>query len=535
MSAIDVPAQVEVRCVCGSSQSGKTTALCELARERAAEGRDVLFVCASRAAARKARADLPLSCRVGTPFELAMDIVEQASGVRPHLLDSLDERVLLEDLRRTGLGQKRLVALLRFFKRSFADMRDDDPSWIRTGEERMVHDALEEALGFCGGMLASQAPGRAVRALHADELLAARVGADVVVADDFHLMSRASQRLLVALAQSLFALAADDEPLGAAVYPAEEKCPDPDAARSLRDDAFSLGEGVSLGLPDGVGMRCAVDGKMAPSFRDELACVADCIEGALADGAAPCDIAVVSENAPWLSLVEAELCSRGVPVGARSAGESECAALDLRDGRSPAARTVRLRLALDAGDEVALRTWCAFGDYLGNSVAIGRLRESGLSLREALRVLDAGALEGFDAADPLFASVLQRYREACEGAADERTASVVGVVDEGFPGGVFIGSPDQAQGRRFRLVVLGGMVASREDGRAVRACAPAPGCGEDACRRLLEQRAGSLATERLVKTGFEHCSPEEAERLGIAVRRIRLLRGEKVCLAAPRF
>ena len=226
------PTATEALCITGGPRSGKTGALVERAvawAEAAPATPDaqppLLFFCASPvtiddAALRLSQRGLanvpveavglaePAACQHGprtglvtTPFDYACRILadpraQRAIGRGGRMLSRAEEAVFYEDLKTCGLKRRRLRELWAFLQCGLANLSDDDSAWIQTSEEQAVLDLARDILAFEDAILPGEVVNLAVRALEAEPTLRQRFGSPVVLADDYLLMSRASQRLV---------------------------------------------------------------------------------------------------------------------------------------------------------------------------------------------------------------------------------------------------------------------------------------------------------------------------------------------------
>lgn len=208
-------------CILGKVASGKTEALVHRVVEYLSgqsNSKDVLVLAASPDAAETlkrhlaAALDIPANTlgeqgvRVSTPRAIALEVLgdpkAQAScGRKPRLLLPFEENILLEDVKASGLRPKRLREMLKFFYRSWTELADDEPSWLVSEEEVQVHSLLKECLAFTGGILPNELSNLAVKWLRADVTAREAASYDLVLVDDYQLLSRASQVLAGLLAR----------------------------------------------------------------------------------------------------------------------------------------------------------------------------------------------------------------------------------------------------------------------------------------------------------------------------------------------
>ena len=208
-------------CILGKVASGKTEALVHRAVEYLSgqsNDKSVLVLAASPDAAEAlkrhlaAALDIPADTlgkrgvRVSVPRAIALEVLsdpkaQAACGRKPRLLLPFEENILLEDVKASGLRPKRLREMLKFFYRSWTELADDEPSWLVSEEEAQVHGLLKECLAFTGGILPNELSNLAVKWLRTDETAREAASYDLVLVDDYQLLSRASQVLAGLLAR----------------------------------------------------------------------------------------------------------------------------------------------------------------------------------------------------------------------------------------------------------------------------------------------------------------------------------------------
>ena len=469
------PTATEALCITGGPRSGKTGALVERAvawAEAAPATPDaqppLLFFCASPvtiddAALRLSQRGLanapveavglaePAACQHGprtglvtTPFDYACRILadpraQRAIGRGGRMLSRAEEAVFYEDLKTCGLKRRRLRELWAFLQCGLANLNDGDPNWIQTTEERAILDLARDILAFEDAILPGEVVNLAVRALEAEPTLRQRFGSPVVLADDYLLMSRASQRLVNLLATSKIAVAGSEK----AVLPAFEPYPCATGFEEF-EAAHAPLQRVTLEAPFHALDRAW---EAAPDLAGEMGLIARTIAEELAGSTSPGAIAVVCVNRTWRANLQRALASVGIPAASlghaalkapkgdlvpANDDERERVLRQLRDGivQPTGLRESRARARADmsgiashnepsaspCGDSIAWRQWLSFDDALGRSAAVSELRRvaqpRGLNLAEALAALDANALPGLPATSPFAQSLLAPYREA---------------------------------------------------------------------------------------------------------------------------
>lgn len=471
------PTATEALCITGDPRSGKTGALVERAvawAEAAPASLNTqppfLFFCASPVtiddtALRLSQRGLanvrveavglaePAACQHGprtglvtTPFDYACRILadpraQRATGRGGRVLSRAEEAVFYEDLKTCGLKRRRLRELWAFLQCGLANLNDGDPNWIQTTEEQAVLDLARDILAFEGAVLPGEAVNLAVRALEAEPALRQRFGSPVVLADDYLLMSRASQRLVNLLATSKIAVAGSEK----ATLPAFEPYPCATGFEEF-EAAHAPLQRVTLEAPFHPLDRAW---EAAFDLAGEMGLIARTIAEELASGTSPEAIAVVGVNRTWRANLQRALASVGIPaaplghaalkaskgeLAPASDDERERVLKQLRDDIVQPADSRESRVCARAdmsgtasrndssaspcGCPIAWRQWLSFDDTLGRSAAVSELRRvaqpQGLNLAEALAALDADTLPGLPATSPFAQSLLDPYREAQE-------------------------------------------------------------------------------------------------------------------------
>lgn len=471
------PTATEALCIVGDPRSGKTGALVERTAawaEAIPPGSDAqppfLFFCASPvivddavarlsqrgladAPAKLAELAEPAVCQHGpctglvtTPFDYACRILadpraQRATGRGGRMLSRAEEAVFYEDLKTCGLKRRRLRELWAFLQCGLANLNDGDPNWIQTTEERAILDLARDILAFEDAILPGEVVNLAVRALEAEPTLRQRFGSPVVLADDYLLMSRASQRLVNLLATSKIAVAGSEK----AALPSFEPYPCATGFEEF-EAAHAPLQRVTLEAPFHALDRAW---EAAPDLAGEMGLIARTIAEELAGGTSPGAIAVVCVNRTWRANLQRALASVGIPAASlghaalkapkgdlvpANDDERERVLRQLLDGivQPTGLRESRARARADmsgiashnepsaspCGDSIAWRQWLSFDDALGRSAAVSELRRvaqpRGLNLAEALAALDADTLPGLPATSPFAQSLLAPYREAQE-------------------------------------------------------------------------------------------------------------------------
>ena len=387
------------------------------------------------------------------------------SGRAGRLVTPVELGFIMEDMKVSGLKQRRLREMLKFFYRNWTELAggaDDDDRWLIPGEEADTHALLKDVLRFTGGILEPEASAMAVRFLLAcPEVLASAQRAHVLV-DDYQMHSRASQHLANLLVRDSVIVAADPAavvevfdsyPYGEGIgefTQANEGCERivlneshacaaaARAASRLRtslnagaaplrdteteDDAPSPSQSASSASQDtaatpAIPDRVAAAASFATLETDdpaaEMDAVADAVQGALEAGADPSSVYVLAFHPAWERRVARALAARGIAAAMPVRGR--VAAGDYRDldRCAPARLLTALALIADPADALAWRAWCGFGDYLANSAVFADMRAEADAQNQSLvamldEVATAAPAEGFPGTG--IGRVLDAYR-----------------------------------------------------------------------------------------------------------------------------
>ena len=524
----------EVHSVEGRVGCGKTQRLVETVLDLLAQGvppREIILFAATPAAAcaleRRLKAVVPLEdLPLVTTLPLyALDVLsspqaEARTGRRGRILMGFEERLLLEDVKTSGVAPRRLSEMLKFFYRSWADLEPMSGDWFYDEQEERVFRLLVGSLRHRESYLACELPRAAFDygQRFAHDLEAFR--RDYVLVDDYQMASRASQCLAGLLART--ALLVASEPCarthGSEDYPhfsgiEELVAANPNAVRETL--AYShlsrvVTDAVNLLAADEAldarPMPCACTdqgGCEAMAFErpeSELTGVVSLVSHHLSCGARPQDIAVAAATRQWAARIAQALQAEGIaasPLSRPSLGG------DMRhtDTCGAARAFTLLRLAADPEDPLALRSWCGFGDYLAQSalanavasgdaalslhagVAFADAPESALlrqqaasattALAEAAEIVDRlSGLRGSALIDAAIVAVgadddqgAALLRAAAKDAGEQATASALcdavqdRVLSPGFVGdGVRVGLPEDFAGQTARVVIMTGLV-----------------------------------------------------------------------------
>jgi DNA helicase-2/ATP-dependent DNA helicase PcrA len=320
----------------------------------------------------------------------------------------------------------------------------------------------------------------------------------------------------------------------------------------------------------------------ATSPRSEHELIAGQVKSWIDEGVSPDDICIVYLKHAFRSGICSALDRQAIAY--QALGEADDLSCDIEgsDGSDAAVAYMGLRLVANHTDESAWRCWCAVGDYLAGSQDVKEILE--YAHREQRSFVEAMA--DIDAAPEIaahFERILGRYHagtaliETCSGMCGDdllktiahscapegcdvsrglstlrRLANPKGKnlsakqmaenVDRAMcspefeRGKVRVCSPDEVVGLDVsRLIVCG----------CVNGCIPPHECfdlTQALPERQLRLRAKALrqfyylvgaARKQLVLTYFTNIDLADADRLGLVIDRIRLVKGKRVCRVSP--
>lgn len=392
---------VQARAYCGVTGTGKTQKLVEECKALVDAGEkpgDILMFAAGRSAAATLEARLEgagvAGVRVTTPVAWALEVLagdaaREFTGREPHVLNAYEQDFFFEDMRVGGVKQHRLREMLKFFYRSWSEMREDEDGWLITVEEKEINRIAKVDLHMLRAYHPCEVTAACVRYLMSDAAALDGLRVAHVLADDWRAMSRASQRLCELLTSKNLIVAWDtvaslvgEEPYGytEGLVELETQCPALErvALNEFMGSACAYGAVANLFTQDCItadapSRACETPGVpevcLAAMLNDEPAHVVDAVRGALETGVKPGDIFVTAGRASWVGRVRDALERSGISTG----WVEDTAYLrgDIRDSEKCAdmAMANAVRLVADPRNCFAWRCWCGFGDYLGRSAA----------------------------------------------------------------------------------------------------------------------------------------------------------------------
>lgn len=426
----------------GGVSCGKTTALLEQVENLLRNGTsasDLLVLAASPDAARALRervralvASGTCEAEVSCPHEVARALIDceaarAATGRTGRLVTPVEMGFIMEDMKTSGLKQRRLREMLKFFYRSWTELAggiEGSEDWLLPGEEADVHRLLLDTLAFTGAVLEPELSVLALRFLHSDDEARAEAARPYVLVDDYQLLNRASQHLVNLLARDSIVVTADPAATAAAFesYPYGEgvsefiqahphcehrRLASPRCAPAAARAAALLHEEIA---PEAALLAPVAAPEVAADASDdtrvavieaadpaaEMNAVAETVAAALEGGCDPSAIYVLAFHPAWTRSVVAALEEHGASACAPLTGQVAVGDYRDLDRCAPARLLTALALAADPADALAWRAWCGFGDYLANSAAFADMRAHGVSEDKSL----VACLEEASAAAP---------------------------------------------------------------------------------------------------------------------------------------
>lgn len=538
-----------------------------VARERTEAGLSVVVAAPNGNACRAVRRQLAgaaESIEVVTIGELSLRVLARAAeraGVRPPtVLDAVQRRLLMEDMKVLGGKPRRIEELVRFLCRGVTEFSYEDEEWLISDEERSVLAALGERLRERHGLLPSFLAAAACAALEDGEL-AAEMEIEELVAVGLSAFDDASQIMAGRLADRLVAFGSLED----AGVP-EISFPHPEGLALWASHTRSFSVAPSPSRLTRI-VSCADD-------LQEKATVAHLLSR---EEYADVLLTVTAPNRRWVAAMSAALEEAGLEPEVYT-GPALAKADPRRADKDDAAWAYALlALAADPCDVLARRTWLGVGDWLGGSDLWEAVRQTaaqqGQSVDAVLDDLAAGDVpqNGDAARSRLLSRAAERLAEgeaACgrlsgltgdalvealgPGAASVRevlapapgddAATLFGrlraaMLAPAAPGDarVVVALADQAA-----YLVADGVVATGiVDGLASPAEAADPSTPLDVHDKLVTEAAGRLAmAERLgdkfaVLTCFTSMSLMDASEAGVDITRIYVDRGRHRARCAP--
>ena len=566
-----VNSKLNIECILGGPQTGKTTKLIELANEAASKGEKVLFVCANANSLIPFQKRFSEQVRVVNPATPALEVMHTdeadelfGRGESPHDLSVVAQQMLDEDMKVSQFKNKRLYSVLNYLYAGWSNLSDD--TWEQTYEEDMLIERLHANLRFIGGILPCELSNLALNVLRQCEYLVLDFGVDHVFIDDFCLLSRATQHFLCKLARLSITIAANTHEqvaLACEKYPnfngVSELCEafENVQVKHLEHSYQAQSVTKALGVLDNASGAGAFEVLSKPTIEQELQALATIANDALERNET---VAIVGTNGLWRRNVIQNLRRVGFNIEVFEKPERRIKNLldvsECHDARQQAITA----LNWDFTCGVTWRVLLGLGDGVARSCAIDRLRctvnskDSAIeySLPAALRMLYNGEIKTVELDEPLYDDLMRVYGHVWDVLGMEENPEEMD--EQNFRGNpyvkcmlyakakletlgdrqkpaVLVCAPEQLAGRHVDNVLFGGFVAGLIPCRDYFDPAGLAGAAKQrewqrACNVVYS--ACAAATKNVTFTAFETCSLEVAETMGVHIERIKLKNGVRM-------
>ena len=350
----------------------------------------------------------------------AQDVLE-ATGRVPRPLLRFEERFLLQDLAKTGLGGVRACSKkLQAFSAAWARLQHDVPGWPHDASDQVYQSALSTWLRFHEAILIGELIPEGIKYLRNNPLSPYRTMFDHMLVDEYQDLNRAEQHLVDLLASDNLVIVGDEDqsiysfkhahPEGIVEFPGthpntEEvgldhcrRCPQTvvalaNALIAHNDTRSNRQLRPMLGNPMG-----EIHVVQWNSMQEEACGIAAFIKARIDAGSVePGNVLVLAPRREFGYLVRDQLGALGVPAHSFF-GEQLLDGDPKKLGESEAQQAMALLALLsNPGDRVALRCWCGFGNSSLSDGAWSRLRShcesSGDSPWQALEKLTTNTLQ----------------------------------------------------------------------------------------------------------------------------------------------
>ena len=141
----------------------------------------------------------------------AQDVLE-ATGRVPRPLLRFEERFLLQDLAKTGLGGVRACSKkLQAFSAAWARLQHDVPGWPHHVSDQVYQSALSAWLRFHEAILIGELIAEGIKYLRNNPLSPYRTMFDHLLVDEYQDLNRAEQHLVDLLANDNFVIVGDED------------------------------------------------------------------------------------------------------------------------------------------------------------------------------------------------------------------------------------------------------------------------------------------------------------------------------------
>lgn len=351
---------------------------------------------------------------------LSSQDVLAATGRVPRPLLRFEERFLLQDLSKAGLGGVRDAGKkLKAFSAAWARLQHEQPGWPQDANDQQFQAALLSWLKFHRAMLIGELIPEGIKYLRLNAQSPYRTAFDHVLVDEYQDLNRAEQQLVEYLANGSLVVIGDEDqsiysfkhahPEGIVEFPkshpnTEEagldecrRCPHKVVAMANALIQHNTTRSSRQLKPFAGNPAGEIFSVQWPGMAEEAAGIAKFIKARADSGTLiPGNVLVLAPRREFGYLVRDELIKAGVSAHSFFSEELlDGDPKDLADSKAQQALALLILLA-DPDDRVALRCWCGFGN---NSLADGawaRLRAhceaNGDSPWQALEKLVGGTL-----------------------------------------------------------------------------------------------------------------------------------------------
>jgi superfamily I DNA/RNA helicase len=343
-----------------------------------------------------------------------------ATGRVPRPLLRFEERFLLQDLAKAGLGGVRdCDRKLRAFSAAWARLQHEDPGWPQDANDQRYQAALLAWLRFHRCMLIGELIPEGIKYLRQNPLSPYRTAYDHVLVDEYQDLNRAEQQLIEYLSNGSLVVIGDEDqsiysfkhahPEGIVEFPQTHpnteqagldecrRCPHKVVAMANALIQHNVARSNRQLRPFATNPQGEIYSVQWAGMQEEADGIARFIKSRADAGTLiPGNVLVLAPRREFGYLVRDALVGLGVPAHSFFSEELlDGDPKELDESRAQQALALVVLLA-DRGDRVALRCWCGFGSSSLADGAWTRLRahceQSGDSPWEVLEQLAAGTI-----------------------------------------------------------------------------------------------------------------------------------------------
>lgn len=350
---------------------------------------------------------------ITTVFDYCLGVLASAyeAGVtaRPgRVLLPFEEELIFQDMLTSGLAPKRLLEMMKFFRKSISDNAQFTHDFFFNDEEQRAFELYAKLREYYGAYHACEVERAALELLRTGAI---ELDVDYVFVDDFQLLSRSAQCFCAALAKTDLVVAYDQnaQVKGVDEYPnydgpAELLAANPHANVVMLDNKSRntrTGAKVARALltdnafNEKPSALFAESSWSEPMFDNDVnleICGFDTQEQEIAALCADVKQAHSTDSSVAVALSTKAACKK-IAAALADAGFSVGHACQLKigayaagtDPNTPAANseavaTTLLKLAANPDDRLSLRCICGFGTYMANGALFAELAQAGAGL-----------------------------------------------------------------------------------------------------------------------------------------------------------